>query len=225
MEKSKIFKSLKNKMLIIKYTGRFSFVCSNQRNERKRNEGRKNDWFEIATNRQSNRPTDNRYFFKFYALSIFFPSIRRIDLTSSTLIQILSPQTILLLHFANRSGHRVLADHFWKILSQILTRTLFPLTFNEHLSNKCSTSCNLCCRYSYLYFVEFPFLLFAFNNVPSFFNREISKWKYLLSRLENAENQPPIMQLIDETRLYLAASQFLPFRNWNPPSIYALRSR
>lgn len=98
----------------------------------------------------------------------FFPSIRRIDLTSNTLIQILSPQTILLLHFANRGGHRVLADHFWKILSQILTKTLFPLTFNEHFSNKRSTSCNLCCRYSYRYFVEFSFLFFAFNDVPSY---------------------------------------------------------
>lgn len=169
MEKNKIFESLIRCLLsnILVSFLLFIRIRETRENETKRRKKERliRDSDIILINRQNNRPTDNRYFSKFYARSIFFPLLGY--LTSSTLVQILSPQTILLLHFANRSGHRVLADHFWKILSQIPTKTLFPLTFNEHLSNKHSTSCNLCCRYNYRYFVEFPFLLFAFNDVLS----------------------------------------------------------
>lgn len=133
MEKSKIFKSLKNKMLIIKYTGRFSFVCSNQRNERKRNEGRKNDWFEIATNRQSNRPTDNRYFFKFYALSIFFPSIILEGLISR---QVPWFKFCRLKRFSCFTLRTVVAIACWLTISEKYCRKFSPEPcFHSHLTN------------------------------------------------------------------------------------------
>lgn len=119
-----------------------------------------------------------------------------------TLILILPPQTTLLLDFANRGGHRVLADHFWRILSRMHQK---PLT--QHFSNTTPAgsingdSLSLCHgsedeRFPFYSRIFFPSSIHAQHRSES-----------LLYHVpfENAENQPPTKEVVGETRLHLAA--------------------
>lgn len=111
------------------------FLClfePEKREKTKQNEQRKNDWFEIATNHQSSRPTDNRYFLKFYARSIFF------SLLLEGLISRQIPwfKFCRLKRFSCFTLRTVVAIACWLTISEKYYRKFSPkLYFHSHLMN------------------------------------------------------------------------------------------